>query len=222
MAKILEHKKALKLRQQGKSYSQIKKILGLSKSTLSLWLRDYPLSKEQIRALRDWSETRIEKYRETRRKQRETRLAQYYKSGKQRLLPASSKALYIAGLFLYWGEGTKLMSSPLVISNTDPSVIKFSLFWMNKILKIPKEKIKFKLHLYSDMNIEEEHVFWSKQLRIPTKQFRKPYIKTSNSRSINYKTFNHGTCEIHGGNVRLKEQIMTDITVIYDKYKMGQ
>jgi DNA-binding CsgD family transcriptional regulator len=35
MARFIEHQKALELRKQGKSYSEIKKILDISKSTLS-------------------------------------------------------------------------------------------------------------------------------------------------------------------------------------------
>ena len=43
---------ALILRKQELSYSEIKKRLNVSKSTLSLWLRNYPLSKEKINELR--------------------------------------------------------------------------------------------------------------------------------------------------------------------------
>ena len=71
MARFRDHAKALILRKQGKSYSQIKTILKVSKSTLSLWLRDYPLSRQRIRELRDWSEQRIEKCRETKRKKKD-------------------------------------------------------------------------------------------------------------------------------------------------------
>ncbi len=222
MAKFKEHQKALELRKHGKSYSQIKKILGVSKSSLSLWLRNYPLSKDRIRLLRDWNESRIEKYRETRRKTREARLDETYRIAKGKILPLSKKALHAAGLFLYWGEGGKSIHNPLCISNTDPSVMKFSLFWMTKILKIPKERIKFRLHLYSDMDIDREHYFWQNQLSVAKKQFRKPYIKKNSAHTINYRGFGHGTCEIYGGNVRLKEQILMEIKAIHERYKLGQ
>lgn len=76
MVKREERARALRLRRQGKSYSQIKKEIGVSKSTLSCWLRTYPLNKKQIEKLmklRATSEVRIERYRETmRKKKRET------------------------------------------------------------------------------------------------------------------------------------------------------
>ena len=46
-----EKQRALALRRQGWSYNDILKEVGVSKSTLSLWLRDVPLADEQIAAL---------------------------------------------------------------------------------------------------------------------------------------------------------------------------
>lgn len=156
MAKPRERQKALDLRKQGKSYSQIKKEIDVSKSTLSYWLREYPLSRERIRLLRDLSEVRIEKYRKTMRRKKEERLLRFYEEEKKRLLPLTKRELLIAGLFLYWGEGVKGFHTRIGLNNTDPKVVKFYLHWMNKALGIPREKIKVYLHLYSDMNIEKE------------------------------------------------------------------
>jgi len=65
MARRLDKEKAIKLRLEGQSYSQIKAELGVSKSTLSGWLGDYPLSSERINELRAHSFKRIERYRNT-------------------------------------------------------------------------------------------------------------------------------------------------------------
>ena len=51
MSNVILHRKALVLRKQRKSYSQIKAILGVSKSTLSTWLRAYPLTRKEINNL---------------------------------------------------------------------------------------------------------------------------------------------------------------------------
>ena len=53
MAKLQKREMALQLRKLGKSYSDIKASIGVSKSTLSLWLREYPLPPERIKELRD-------------------------------------------------------------------------------------------------------------------------------------------------------------------------
>jgi len=219
MARFKDREKALSLRKQGMSYSQIKKILKVSKGTLSLWLRNYPLSKERIGELRGRNEKRIEKFRETMRKKREKRLQEIYGIQKKLILPLSNKELFLAGLFLYWGEGKKSDSTKLSISNTDPSVIKFFITWLTKSLKVRKEKLKVQLHLYRDMDIKKEVQFWSKSLNIPLNQFSKPYIKQSSSVRINHKGgFGHGTCNAGIGNARLSEKILMGIKAIADRY----
>ena len=219
MARLKDREKALILRKQGLSYSQIKKILKLSKSTLSVWLRNYPLSKERIRELRDCNERRIEKYRETMRKKREERLKRFYLEQKQLILPLNEREFFLGGLLLYWGEGSKSHLTELSISNNDPSVIKFFIIWLNKSLKIPKAKIKIQLHLYSDMNINREIKYWSETLKIPTEQFARPYIKKTSSKRINHKGgFGHGTCNARVGGARLAEKVHMAIKAIADKY----
>lgn len=220
MARIKDRHIALELRKQGKSYSQIKKILNISKGTLSYWLRDYPLSKEQIRKLRDWNAVRIEKFRKTMRKKRNKRLKLTYSKQKARLIPLSERELFLSGLFLYLGEGTKGINRAIIISNSDPQIIKFGLYWLVKILKIPKNKIKIFLHLYDDMNIKNEHKYWSAKLNMSLNNFRKPYIKLSKRKNINHKGgYSHGTCNIIVGNVKLKEKILMAIKAIIDNYQ---
>jgi orotate phosphoribosyltransferase-like protein len=78
MARIKDRANAIELRKSGLSYSQIKTKLNVSKSSLSLWLRDMPLSDKRLRQLRDHSQVRIEKTRETKRKKKEQRRKELY------------------------------------------------------------------------------------------------------------------------------------------------
>lgn len=216
MTKINELRKALSLRKEGKSYSQIKKELKISKSTLSRWLRSIPLTKNQLVNLRDRNQERIEKFILTMRLKKEKRLDQYYQHEKSRILPLSTKEIYLSGIFLYWGEGNKTSRSSISVSNTDPEVLKFTIFWMIKSLKIKKEKIKIYLHLYSDMNVKQEINYWSDQLNINLKYFSKPYIKKTRKIFINQKGFGHGTCTVVFNNTQLKETLLMSIKAISD------
>jgi len=220
MARLRDHEKTLTLRKQGMSYSQIRSIIKVSKSTLSLWLKNYPLSKERIKELRAFSERRIERFRETVRQKREKRLTETYQTQKQLILPLSNRELFIAGLLLYWGEGTKCRRDGLSISNNDPSVIRFFIYWLKKSLAIPKKKIRILLHLYNDMNINNEINYWSKILRIPLRQFNRSYIKKTPSTRINHKGgFGHGTCNVRINSVPLAEKIFMSLKVISNKYQ---
>jgi len=221
MARILDKQKVIKLRLEGCSYSQIKKELGISKSTLSNWLKNYPLSEERIRELRDWSEKRIENYRETRRKNREKLLKDIYNEEKSKIFPLSKRDLFVAGLFLYWGEGAKTKDAEISLSNTNPTMAKFFIYWLENSLKVDRDKIKIRLHLYQDMNIEREFDFWEKELCVKKSQFTKPYIKNSNKSSITYKNgFGHGTCNITLGNALLMKRVLMGLKTIQDYFNL--
>lgn len=217
MARLKDRETALRLRKNGLSYSQIKQVLNVSKGTLSVWLREYPLSRQQINELRAWNEKRIEKFRETMQRKRRERLLRVYTLQKNELLPLTKKNIYIAGLFLYLGEGLKATTAEVSISNTNPEVIKFFIYWLTKICSIPKKSLRARLHLYSDMNPEREISYWINILGLSKEHFRKPYIKKNSKDRINYRgSFGHGTCNLIVGSVELFEKTMMGIKVIND------
>lgn len=194
MARKLDKQEAIKLRQKGYSYSQIKEKLGVSKSTLSGWLSEMPLSEKRIKELRDFSPQRIERYRNTMRAKKESRLKEVYERVSKDIGKFSKREIFLLGLFLYWGEGTKSAICSTQLTNTNPAMIKFFIRWL-ELLGVNKRDLKVKLHLYSDMNIKQAIDFWSKELKIPINQFKKPYIKETKLKSITYKNgFGKGTC----------------------------
>lgn len=218
MARRAERDKARILRSQGKSYSEIRDVLGVGKGTLSAWLHDMPLSTEQIRSLRDWNPRRIENYRATVERRRNARLDGVYQKVRRDIGKFTKRELFIAGLFLYWGEGSKSTKGSVSVSNTDPHVIHFFLNWLN-VLDVPREKLKVKLHLYSDMDIQSEMCHWSEELQIPLSQFRKPYVKTSLFSGLTYKKgYGHGTCNVYFENMALWEYIMMALKYLGEPY----
>jgi len=218
MAHFAIHNKALKLRRRGLSYNQIKNQLGVSKSTLSYWLRDFPLSKQRIRELRDDNAQRIERFRETMRQKRERRLDLCYQSQKMRVLQLNNRELFLCGLFLYWGEGSK-RHDVVGISNTDPALINVFIKWLTRCFGVSKSRMSVQLQLYADMDVGKEVGLWSCLLDIPKRQFIRPYIKKTNQKTINHKgSFGHGTCNLRINDVKLSENILMAIKVISDTY----
>lgn len=218
MAKKEIHKKAIELRLEGKTYSEIKDLLGLSKSTLSDWLKKFPLTKSQINHVKSNIPKRIEKFRNTMARMRVQREQKAYDESKNFWLPLTKREKLLAGIFLYWGEGTKVSPSYLCISNCDPRVIKFTLNWMIDSLEIQKKDVRILLHLYNDMNIQKEINYWSKILGIPLENFRRPYIKTSKLSELTYRGFGHGTCNIYVSNKKIKDKVIRSINAISNHY----
>ncbi len=221
MAHKLLREQAIQLRLQGNTYSQIKRDLGISKGTLSYWLHKYPLSEERLKQLlvdRDHKrDIAVERYRNTIREQRVSRLKKIYSQKQKELLPLTKKELMLSGLFLYWGEGSK-QRGIICISNTNPQVIVFALHWMTTALHIPKEKIKALIHLYQDMEIDETMDYWAKILGFNKEQFRKPYIKKTNILGLTYKSFGHGTCNLYFSSVLLSEEVAMSIKAVSEYY----
>ena len=219
MAKPKDRLKALELRRRGMSYSQIRGSVKVSKGTLSKWLAEYPLPEKKLRELRDWNEVRIEKYINTRKAQREKILSEVYENERKVILPLSQRELFIGGLFLYWGEGSKTSPAQVIMTNTDPSVLKIFILWLHLVAGIPKSKLAVRLHLYKDMNIEKETQFWSNTLGIPKGQFKRPYIKDTTFRSVTYKGgFGHGTCNVILGDTRLHRKVIMGLKVLRDYF----
>ncbi len=205
------------MRVAGKSYTSIRKSLGVNKSTLSHWLRNITLTQKQIRQIEKSAiEKRTESYIKTVRERRVRITREYYEKEQTLLLPLTKRDFLIAGLFLYLGEGTKSSWSRIAISNSNPEVIQFSIRWLTRILCIPRKKIRILVHLYKDMDIEKEISFWIRITGIPRKQFRKPYIKKTTSKKISYQTFGHGTCNVLTGSAIIKNRIMAGIKVVMD------
>ena len=216
MARTKEKEKAIKLRKKGLSYSQIKAELGISKSTLSGWLRDMPLSKKRLDELQR-NEHVIEKIRLAKQRKRNKRLTQVFETVSKDIGTLSEREFFIAGFFLYWAEGTKTQRYAASLSNTDPRMVRAFIKWL-ALLNVPKDKIKLRLHLYSDMNKNNEQKYWMKETSLPKNQFMKPYIKKSKLSDVTHHTFGHGTCNVIISGRDISEYVLQGLSRISSMY----
>lgn len=209
---------AIRMRREGASYSQIKEKLNVSKSSLSLWLHDLPLPEKRLRELRDWNVVRIERFQNTMRDKRESRRAKVRERAAKDIRTLSHREIIIAGLFLYWGEGGKTVTTCTSLSNTDPTMICFFMRWL-QTLGVSKDCFRVHLHLYTDMNVKAELRYWSKALDLPLSSFRKSYIKTSNRSGLSYpQRFTHGTCNLIYGNRDISEYVLMALDYIRNEF----
>lgn len=220
----VRRQKAIELRTEEElSYGEIARRLKVPKSTLSYWLRDFPLSEEKILELRrrGWErgEASRERFRNTMRQKKEEKMRQIYERYKKKLVNLSQDALFVAGLMLYVGEGDKKNYARVGLVNTDHRVVRFFANWMTRFLNIPRTKIRAQLNLYSSMNIEKEKRFWKRELEFHNYQFYKPTIRELQESSFSYKeSYRHGTCGIYFNSVEKKMVLMMAIQALIEKY----
>jgi hypothetical protein len=70
-------------------------------------LRNYPLTYEQLDKLNYHNAKKIEKYRLTMKGKKDSKFQMVYEKQIKKIFPINNRGLFIAGLFLYWGEGSK-------------------------------------------------------------------------------------------------------------------
>jgi hypothetical protein len=218
MAKRELHARAIEMRRKGLSYSHIKRELGVSKSSLSLWLREVPLSESQILKLHTKTEAQIERCRASKARKRSDRLQEVRARAEQTLGKLSKRELLLCGYFLYWGEGSKTQILTTSLSNTDPAALVFFKSWL-ELMGVPEAKMRVRLQLYADMNPEEEVRYWSDVLSLPRSSFMNPYIKTSSRVGLSYKQrFTHGTCNLLCHDRDIGERVHTSLEIIRDRF----
>lgn len=189
----LKKNQAVKLRNNGKSYSEINKIIKVSKSTLSAWLRDIELSKEQRHRLNKKQATVYLSAKKKRTESLRHHLAIQQKAEGE-AVKLVNNSFFVAGLMLYWAEGSKYFGS-VQFSNSDPAMVKLMMRWFRKFCAVEEKKFRANLFLHSLHVRKDCQDFWQKITAIPLTQFQKPYIKPTIFSNRKNKLY-EGTCMI--------------------------
>jgi len=172
--------KAINYRKRGYSYRMISQELGLAKSTLSDWLREIPY-KPNKKVIKRIGLARL-KSADFKHKQRMADIITMRKIVKKELGQLTKRDLWLLGIGLYLGEGSKLYEYIRII-NSDPEIIKVGLKWFRTVCGLKNENIIPRIHSYPDNNIKETINYWAKITNIPKKQFAKTQIDRRSNKS---------------------------------------
>jgi len=111
-------------------------------------------------------------------------MARMKKEAKVEIGKLSERDIFMLGIGLYLGEGSKSHEQVRVV-NADPIIINLAIKWLRKFGSINVSHIRVAIHGYPDHNVSELINFWSKELSIPKEQF----IKTNIDRRQNKSTY---------------------------------
>ncbi|TSD03205.1 MAG: Uncharacterized protein Athens071416_266 [Parcubacteria group bacterium Athens0714_16] len=185
---------AIKLRKKGFSYSFIINETDVSKSTLSCWLSKIPFkpNKETVERIgRGKLKTAMIKT-----SQKMQMIEKTKKIAKEDITNISERDLFMLGLGLYIGEGSKSANIVRVI-NSDPDIIKLAIKWFEKTCGIDKNNFSITIHLYPDNDIEKCLNYWSGVTGIRRSNFNKTYIDTRKDKKVFKKgKLPHGTAHL--------------------------
>lgn len=190
------------LRKKGLSYGKISRQIGVPKSTLSSWLKNFNLSKKHRERLytKRLELITIGEYSQKVRRQKEREqilnLAKGAVSG-----DLTDEALRFMGVALYWAEGTK--GSRFTLTNSDPALILFMVNWIEKIFKISSKDLTACLNIHNGQDDKMIKSFWSDLLGIPLSSFGKSFVKPDGKR---YKQN-----DLYWGTIKLSIPKSTDL-----------
>lgn len=181
-ALVQEKERAIELRKRGLCYRDILKEVNVAKSSLSVWLKELPLTKNEKYALKRRKDTNITRGRikaagilSQRRLERE---AKWLSEAKQVFTEHSNNPFFHAGIILYWAEGTKRTNQWSFI-NSDEEMNNVMLMWLEQFASIERSSVNFRLYIHKLYAHENCESWWAGKLHIHPSQFTKTIYKPS-------------------------------------------
>jgi transcriptional regulator with XRE-family HTH domain len=181
------HAKARELRAQGLSYNEIAARLGVSKSSVSLWIRDMPrpphLSPEESKKR---AADGARRYWAARREVSETRRAAEVLGAATEVSDLTKRELLIAGAIAYWCEGSKNKGDRILdrvaFINSDPALITFFLRFLDAA-GVAKDDLILRVYIHENADPAAAQRFWVQLTGVQPSQFRPPTLKHHNPKT---------------------------------------
>ena len=209
--KAREKEKARNLRLRGFSIREIAQRIQCAKSSVSGWVRDIPLTSEQIEHLKSNQNRGRAKAANhpNSSKHRWARIRQQIIDNAKKEVPqrSSSEYLRLIGAALYWAEGYTASTHSFVFANSDADMIKLMMRFLIKVCKVSLSKIRGRVNIHPHLDIRSAEKYWSKISGIPLKQFHVPLLAVSRASKQKRKTLPHGTFRIVISDVALCSKI---------------
>jgi hypothetical protein len=164
--KAQEQEKARLLRAENRTLQEIADILGVSKSSVSLWVRDIDVEiRRNQPTKRRPHRQQVEKFGE---------IEECESSATARLEQLSDDVFLVAGIALYAGEGAKT-DGKVLFANTNPEMVAFFCRWLRHFFDIDELRMRARVYLHQGLDLDAAEEHWSVLTGVPRAQFRAPY-----------------------------------------------
>lgn len=180
------------LRRLGLNYGEIRAIIPVPKGTLSYWCQEVELTPEQIEAIRARSQSQMGIPRDT-QPGRRAEIQRIRSNARGTARDLVSEPLFVAGVVLYWAEGSKSRND-FTMPNADPSALRLFISWVRTYLDSSAE-FRLSLHLHEGNDDEVAQDYWRRALQLPGAQFTKTFVKPRGTGHRKNKIA-HGICRV--------------------------
>ena len=120
-------------------------------------------------------------------------------------LSGLEQRLKIAGIMLYWAEGT-LKGATVDFANSNPKMIKVFLRFLREICGVSNSRLRIYLYAYAYQDLNKLKSYWSSITGVPLTQFTKPYVRIGNPNTSGRKML-YGLVHVRYNDKKLLENI---------------
>ena len=190
---------------------EIANLLSVSRSSVSLWVRDIELTAEQHETLRQRNPLYNAQLRGRAVWADHCRNLRRGWQEEGREFARRGDPFHAAGCMLYWAEGQKHQTQ-VGLSNSDTEVLRFFLAFLRMYFDVQNERVRIWCNLFADHLERQREVeqFWLDQLDLPreclTKSTVNVYSKYSSRKRQNMLPY--GTCRVSVGDVRIVQRYL--------------
>jgi transcriptional regulator with XRE-family HTH domain len=184
--------RARELRALGRTYDEIATALGVSKGSVSLWVRDLPRpGRLSYAESRRRNAKALTAYWATRRLERAASRAATVATAANEIGALDDREVLIAGAIAYWCEGTKNRESPskdrVVFINSDPRLILFYLRFL-AAAGVSSDRLIGRVSIHESADVDRAQRFWLALTGLDPEQFRRPTLKRHNPKTVRKNT----------------------------------
>lgn len=180
------------LRRLGLSYGEIGRLIDVKKSTLATWCRDIVLTEAQARAITERTGSRAGIPVDTNWRRRQE-IEQIRKRAAAEAETLTADPAWVAGVVLYWAEGSKTRNH-LGVSNSDPVAHRLFIDWVRRFLNESAE-FTLQLHLHEGNDEAAAKSYWRTALELPDAGFHRTFIKPKGT-GHRKNHLPHGVCRV--------------------------
>jgi predicted transcriptional regulator len=177
--------KARELRRQGLDYKRIAAELGVSKSSVSLWVRDLPRPERlSYGECRQRQGAGVAAYWATERARRQAFRESVKAAARSELGLLTDRETLIAGAIAYWCEGAKNKPGRprcdrVMFANSDPAMIRFFIRFLD-IAGVERKDLVCRVYIHQTADVEAAQRYWLEVTGCDLTQFRRPSLKRHN------------------------------------------
>lgn len=180
------------LRREGLSYGEIMELIPVKKSTLATWCQDVDLTDEQITAIKERRAPEPGIPRPTNRK-RLAEIAELREVAREIAYDLIDDPLWVAGLVLYWAEGSKGRNR-VAVANTDPDALRLFVLWVRTYIN-PNARFSLHMHLHEGNDEPAAREYWASETGLADANFHKTFIKPRGT-GHRKNTHENGVCAV--------------------------